>query len=96
MSRGQVVRDMQGRVRGDKGQDNPLVEGCPLSAVVIDGEEYEIRFSASLYRQGLCPGLSAYVAESPLAEAIRRATDQLRAGRRAAAFGQPDPRRERW
>ena len=50
--RGQVVRDMQGHVRGDKGQDNPLVEGCPLSAVVSEGVEYEVTWSQSLFRAG--------------------------------------------
>ena len=76
--RGQVVRDTQGHVRGDKGQDNPPVGGCPLSAVVIDGEEYEVTFSASLYRQGRCPGLSAYDSGSSTLAAWTKASPTSR------------------
>ena len=67
--RGQVVGDNVGHVRGDKGQDNPLVEGCPLSAVSPEG--YEVIWSAALYRAGVAPGLSSMETESPIATAMR-------------------------
>jgi hypothetical protein len=70
--RGQVVRDNNGHVRGDKGQDNPLVEGCPLSAVSDDGEEYITVWSQSLFRAGVVPGLSGWTGtETATARATR-------------------------
>jgi len=62
------------------------------------GEAMVTVFSAAMYRAGLCPGLSSYDSESPIAEAIRRATEPLRIGRLPALPTPPTTRvrRERW
>jgi hypothetical protein len=86
--RGQVVGDTRGHVRGDKGQDNPLVEGCPLSAVVSEPQpepEYEVAWSQSLYREGKVAGLSNWQGETTAATAMRTcAFKPLRLGKVSA------------